>query len=91
MNEPVDRPHSEPPRWLDDARNVRKVYFSLWVVCIVLLIAEFFIDKHGDIPIEHWFGFHGFFGLCACVALVLAAKLARRLLWRPEDYYYDRR
>ena len=91
MNESIGRPHNEPARWLDDARNVRKVYFSLWVVGALVLIAELFVAKHGDSAIEHVFGFHGFFGLVACLALVFGANLVRRFLRRPEDYYYDRR
>ncbi len=81
---------AEPKRWLDRPENVRKVYLSVWVVCAALLVAELFIDKHGETEIEHWFGFHGFFGFVACVFLVLAAKQLRRALIRPEDYYGDR-
>ncbi len=80
----------EPQRWLDRPGNVRKIYYSVWITCGLLLLAELFIDKHGEVEIEHLFGFHGFYGLVACVALVLAAKLLRRALIRPEDYYDDR-
>lgn len=87
----MNAPHpNEPPRWLDRAENVRKVYYSVWVTCGLLLLAELFIDKHGDVEIEHVFGFHGFYGLIACVVLVLAAKALRRVLIRPENYYDDR-
>ena len=81
---------SDDPRWLDRPENVRKVYLAVWVACGLLLLVELFIDKHGEVGIEHWFGFHGFYGFVACVGLVLAAKLLRRLVIRPEDYY-DRR
>jgi hypothetical protein len=87
MNAPES---NEAPRWLDRAGNVRKVYYSVWIACGLLLLAELFIDKHGEVGIEHVFGFHGFYGLVACVALVLAAKLLRRVLIRPENYYDDR-
>ncbi len=83
-------PPGEPRRWLDEPANVRKVYFSVWIACGLLLLAELFVDKHGEVDIEHWFGFHGFYGLVACVLLVLAAKLLRRMLIRPENYYDDR-
>jgi hypothetical protein len=33
------------------------------------------------------FGFYGWFGFVACVALVLIAKQLRRIVMRPEDYY----
>jgi len=90
MNPVVKPPSTEPERWLDRAENVRKVYYGVWVACALLLVAELFIDKHTETAAEHWFGFHGFYGLVACVALVLAAKLLRRVLKRPENYYDDR-
>lgn len=74
-------------RWLDAPANVTKVYRSVWVVCGLLLLAEPFVHKHGDLAFEDWFGFHGWFGFVACVALVLAAKLMRKAVMRPEDYY----
>ena len=80
----------ERKRWLDYPENVRKVYFSVWIACAVLLGLELLIDKHVETEVERWFGFHGFFGLVACVGLVLAAKLLRRVTSRPENYYDDR-
>jgi len=74
-------------RWLDAPANVTKVYRAVWVVCGLLLLAEPFVHKHGDLAFEDWFGFHGWFGFVACVALVLAAKLMRKAVMRPEDYY----
>lgn len=90
MNTPDQRAANEPRRWLDHPGNVRKIYYSVWVVCTLLLLAELLIDKHGETEIEHLFGFHGLYGFIACVLLVLAAKLLRRALYRPEDYYDNR-
>lgn len=90
MNRPLKQRGAEERRWLDYPENVRKVYFSVWIVCAVLLLLELLIDKHAETAAEHWFGFHGFFGLIACVGLVLAAKLLRRVISRPEDYYDHR-
>jgi hypothetical protein len=73
--------------WLDRKENVTKVYWSVWVLCGLLLLVEPAIDKHGELSFENWFGFHGLFGFVACVGLVLAAKALRRILMRPDDYY----
>lgn len=78
---------SERTRWLDRPENVRKIYYAVWISCALLLGVELLIDKHVETVVEHWFGFHGFFALVACVALVLAAKLLRCVVSRPEDYY----
>ena len=95
------RPSGEPPRWLDDMANVRKVYVALWAVCLLLLVggevllrwahhraAEAGAEHHG-FAFESWPGFYALFGFVACVALVLAAKELRKVLMRPEDYYGD--
>ena len=81
---------SERTRWLDRPENVRKIYYAVWIACALLLWVELLIDKHVETAVEHWFGFHGFFALVACVALVLVAKLLRCVVSRPEDYYDDR-
>jgi hypothetical protein len=81
------RPPGERERWLDRRQNVDRVYWSVWALCALLLLAEPFVHKHGDFAFENWFGFHGWYGFVACVGLVLAAKGLRVLLGRREDYY----
>lgn len=76
--------------WLDRRENVTKVYWAVWIACLLLLLIEPFVYKHGYFDAEHWFGSHGWFGFVACVGLVLAAKALRRLLKRPENYYERR-
>ena len=83
---------SEPGRkektyWLDDRRNVDRLVHVFYAVCGVLVAIDVFVPKHGDFALEHVFGFYGWFGFAACVALVLIAKQLRRVLMRPEDYY----
>ena len=91
MNTPQEHDaRNEPVRWLDHPANVRKIYYAVWIGCALLLGVELLIHKHVETAVEQWFGFHGFFSLIACVALVLAAKLLRRIVSRPEDYYDDR-
>lgn len=73
--------------WLDESRNITRIFWWLWVVCGVLFIADAFYAKHPHFEAEGWFGFYGVFGFVACVGLVLAAKTLRKILKRPEDYY----
>lgn len=73
--------------WLDRKENVTKVYWAVWIVCGLLLLIDPLIHKHEAFGFAEWFGFFGFFGFVACVGLVLTAKLLRRVLKRPEDYY----
>lgn len=73
--------------WLDRSENVTRLYRGLWVVGIVLMLADLLLHKHEDFTFAAWFGYYGFYGFVACVALVLTAKALRRVLMRPEDYY----
>ena len=73
--------------WLDDPRNVDKVYYALLVVCALSAISDFFYVKQGHFAWEGWFNFHGWYGFICCFLLVLAAKQLRRVLMRKEDYY----
>jgi nitric oxide reductase large subunit len=87
---PPHAPDGEPRRWLDDRRNVDKIVYALYAVCAVLLLIDPLVHKHGPFAIEHWWGFYGIYGFVGCVFLVLAAKVLRLIVMRPEDYY-DRR
>ena len=73
--------------WLDDMKNVNKVYWSVIIVCGLLFIADALYHKHPYFSLETWFGFYGLYGFIACVGLVLAAKEMRRMLLRGEKYY----
>jgi hypothetical protein len=61
----------------------------LVALCVGFTVADFFYDKHGHYDFEHWPGFHSFYGFVACVGLVLAARVLRKLIMRDEDYYDD--
>ena len=96
MTDVSERPDDEAPRWLDEASNVRKVYLSVWVVCIALLVGGevlLQLDRSGHpgelhgFGFERWPGFYSLYGFVACGALVLAAKQLRKLLMRDENYY----
>lgn len=73
--------------WLDRPANVERLVRALYLICAALVVVDVFVPKHGPFAIEHIFGFYAWFGFIACVGLVLAAKLLRRVLMRPEDYY----
>ena len=77
----------EKQRWLDQPKNVDKIVYGLYAVCVLLVLCDLFYEKHTYYSYEHVFGFHGVYGFVACVALVLAAKGLRLILKRREDYY----
>lgn len=78
---------TEENTWFDKPANVKKIIAALIIVCALLLVAEFFYEKHAHFAAEEWFGFYAFYGFIMCVLLVLAAKVMRVVLMRGEDYY----
>jgi hypothetical protein len=73
--------------WLDRPENVRKIYVGLWIFGLAWVTPDLFLHKHEDVEFAATLGFYAIFGFIACVALVLTAKILRRILMRPEDYY----
>ncbi|MEM7224631.1 MAG: hypothetical protein AAF495_16750 [Pseudomonadota bacterium] len=73
--------------WLDDMRNVHKIFWALVVVCALLFLADAFYHKHVHFGFENWFGFFGLFGFIGSFLLVLVAREMRKFLMRDEDYY----
>jgi len=80
-------PEGEEPRWLDDRRNVDKIFYALVAACIATVLADLAYHKHGHFNFEQWIGFHAGFGFLAYLGLVLTATQLRKLLKRDEDYY----
>ncbi|MDP6876142.1 MAG: hypothetical protein QF521_21670 [Alphaproteobacteria bacterium] len=87
-------PHDHAPEkdggkryWLDDMANVRKIFWALVIVCVLLFLSDAFYHKHVHFEFENWFGFFGLFGFCVSFALVLTARELRKILMRDEDYY----
>ncbi len=83
------KPSGERPRWLDHKANVDKLVYGLWAICGLLVLADFFYEKHPYFGFDGWFAFYAVFGFAAYCVIVLSAKAFRRLVRRDEDYYGD--
>lgn len=87
--------HGGKSWWLDDKRNVAKVFYALIAVDVLWLLADFLYHKHSEWSglegrlheFDAWVGFFPVYGFVGAFLLVLAAKQMRRVLMRPEDYY----
>lgn len=73
--------------WLDKPGNVTRIVWGLYALCAFLFAVDAFVPKHGPFAIEYVLGFYALFGFIACVGLVLAARVLRLIIMRPEDYY----
>ncbi len=83
MNEPRD----ERPGFLDRPGNVRRLFTAFYVLCGLLVLLEVVVDRHEAHPWEGLPAFYPLYGFVSIVVLVLLAKLLRRAVMRPEDYY----
>jgi len=75
--------------FLDSQKNRNRVRFYFYISLVVLLIADFFIHKHGHFPWETRPEFFAVYGFIACVSLIFIAKILRFIVKRKEDYYDD--
>lgn len=74
--------------FFDNPKNVKRFIKSFYLLCVVLIIIDFFSPGHGHFFWEERLGFYAVYGFVACVILVLVAKyILRPLVKRREDYY----
>jgi Fe2+ transport system protein B len=77
----------ERQHFWDNPRNVKLLINVFYACCAILVVLEFFIHEH---DVHRWEGlvsFYPIYGFVGIVILVLVAKVMRKLLMRPEDYY----
>ena len=87
----------EKKYWLDQRRNIDRLFWGLVIVCVLLGLADlvwYVLDAVHVVHYRHayfgWDGlpnFYGLFGFAAFWCIVIIGKHLRRFLWRPEDYY----
>ncbi len=98
MNEHTEHPEHGEARapderqhvW-DNPRNVKRLFNVFYAVCVILLVLDPLLDlviprddHHAWERLPEFYPLYGFVGI---VVLVFIAKLMRRVLMRPEDYY----
>lgn len=73
--------------FLDHEKNRLRFRRFFYVILLLLLLIDPFVHKHGHFPFEDVPGFYAVYGFIACVGLIFAARLLRRLVKRKEEYY----
>lgn len=77
----------DKPHWLDQPRNVKRLWRSFLVVLVLTVLAEFLVDLHPHFEIESIFGFNAWFGFLVCAVMIVVAKGLALALKRPDTYY----
>ncbi|EXI73758.1 MAG TPA: hypothetical protein PK440_06275 [Candidatus Accumulibacter phosphatis] len=73
--------------WLDDPRNVKKLWRGFIVVLALTVVAGGFVDLHPHFEIERWFGFYAAYGFVTCLLMIVGAKGLGVFLKRSDRYY----
>jgi|TARA_B100000809_G_C15106718_1_gene519038 hypothetical protein len=75
----------------DNPKNVKLLFNVFYALCVILVVLGLIprqeVPGHEGHPLEGFFAFYPLYGFVGIVLLVLIAKLMRRVLMRPEDYY----
>ena len=82
MSDEADKKHI-----FDNPQNVQRLLIGFYVVCFLLVVADFLIHRHISMGWEEIPAFYAGYGFVACVLLVILAKGMRVILMRKEDYY----
>ncbi len=80
-------PDNEAPRWLDEPKNVTKVYWSVWISCFALLLVEPLIHMHAEVSVARVVRLQRHLRLRRLRGAGARRQGLRRILMRPEDYY----
>lgn len=77
----------EPCGFFDKPENIKKMLKVFYVVCGLLVVADFIVHRHIYHDWENIPAFYAIYGFVGCVVLVLIAKEMRKVLMRGEKYY----
>jgi len=75
------------PDFFDKPENVNKMLKVFYVICALLVVADFIAHRHIYHDWEKIPAFYAVYGFGGCVILVLIAKAMRKVLMKEEDYY----
>ena len=79
--------HQDSNGWFDKPENVSKMLKVFYVICVLLVIADFIVHRHIYHNWENVPAFYAIYGFVGCSILVFIAKWMRTFLMRGEDYY----
>lgn len=71
----------------DKPHNVKRLLGVFYLSLLILLIVDFFIQKHAEFPWENVPNFFAAYGFVSCVVLIFIAKIIRLFIKRDENYY----
>jgi hypothetical protein len=77
----------EKTHWLDQPRNIKRLWRGFLLVLVLTVLAEFLVPMHPHFAIESVFGFNAWYGFVVCALMIVVAKGLALVLKRPDTYY----
>ena len=71
----------------DNPKSVQLLLIGFYVICILLVVADFIIHRHVSMDWEKIPAFYAIYGFAAYVLLVVLSALLRKMVMRGENYY----
>ena len=75
--------------WFDRPSSRKLLWWILWIICGLTVIAEPLIHRHPHGDLDWGFSLYAVLGFVGCTLMILAAKGLGLWLKRGEDYYGD--
>lgn len=75
--------------WLFRPRTIRRLWLVFFAILALTVLAEFVIESKGHFGLDASFGFNAWYGLGACVVLIVGSKVLGVMLKRPDTYYEE--
>jgi len=75
--------------YFDKPETIKKLWIMLVVVCVLVVIPDFFTQRHPHFGFDGFFGLYALLGFVSCAVLILLAKVLGWVLKVSEDYYDD--
>ncbi len=73
--------------WFDKKENLKLFLRIFYIILALLLLVDFFIEKHSAFGFDGVPNFFAAYGFISCVLLVLIARVLRKFLMKDENYY----
>lgn len=79
--------NQKPEGFFYQPETIQWILRVFYALCVLVLVADFFVHRHIVTSIEKIPTFYGTYGFVACVILVLLSVQLRKWVIRGEDYY----
>jgi len=76
--------------WVDRPGNPLRIVWALAAVCAILVLIDFLFVKHKSDGMEALPGFFAVAGFFMFSAIIVAARMLRTVIGRPEDFYGEK-